>query len=253
MGRKKINNRLGEYNYNRQNSLMKIIKYNKANDIIVEFQDEYKYQVHTKYSHFIIGNVRNPYIKNVYGVGYVGNTKTKENKCLKESYDVWRSMIQRCYDTEHYQKMQPTYKDATVCDEWLCFENFEKWFEENYYTLPNEKIALDKDIIKKGNKVYCPEYCCFVPQRINCLFTKCNTMRGDLPIGVQRKGNNFIVQFNMDKKTYTSHAFKNIEDAFLHYKVMKEEYIKEIAEQYKPSIPNKLYLALMEYKVEITD
>lgn len=39
-------------------------------------------------------------------------------------------------------------------------------------------MALDKDILNKGNKVYCPENCIFVPRRINNLFTKSNRVRG---------------------------------------------------------------------------
>ena len=245
--------RLGQCNYNRQNSLMKIIAYNKADDIVVEFQDDFKFKTHTRYSHFKSGNVINPYVIEVYGVGYRGETSANINGKKKKSYDVWQSMLQRCYDKDHYQKVQKTYKDKSVCDEWLCFHTFEKWFDENYYEVPNEKMALDKDIIKKGNKVYSPEYCCFVPQRINNLFTKCDALRGNLPIGVQKRWNRYIAQFRMCGQTYTSQSFDTPEQAFTHYKTMKEKYIKEVAAQYKDVIPQKLYEALMKYKVEITD
>ena len=232
---------------------MKIIEYNSTKDIVVEFQDDFKYKTHTRYSHFLEGNVRNPYFKDVYGVGYQGETSTRRNNKVKTSYEVWRSMIQRCYDKEYYQKQEPTYNDKYVCDEWLCFQTFEKWFDENYYEIPNETMALDKDIIKKGNKIYSPEYCCFVPQRINNLFTKCNAWRGDLPIGVQKKETRYIVQFRMHDKIYTYQSFSTPKQAFEHYKIMKEKYIKEVASQYKSVIPQKLYEALMKYEVEITD
>ena len=29
-----------------------------------------------------------------------------------------------------------------------------KWISENYYEVPGEKMCLDKDILKKGNKIY---------------------------------------------------------------------------------------------------
>ena len=38
---------LQEEKYNNQGCLMKIVEYNKSNDIIVEFQDEHKTRVHT--------------------------------------------------------------------------------------------------------------------------------------------------------------------------------------------------------------
>ena len=44
--------RTGETNVNKYNTLMLIIEYNSSNDIIVEFQDSYKYKFHTSYKNF---------------------------------------------------------------------------------------------------------------------------------------------------------------------------------------------------------
>ena len=83
-----------------------------------------------------------------------------------KSYSVWHSMLQRCYDDKYHIK-HPTYEGCTVCDEWLYFSNFKKWFDENYI----EGTQLDKDIFSK-NKVYSPETCCFVPREINVLMSQ---------------------------------------------------------------------------------
>lgn len=40
--------RVGEEKYNNQKYLMKIIEYKNANDIVVEFQDEYKTRINTR-------------------------------------------------------------------------------------------------------------------------------------------------------------------------------------------------------------
>lgn len=53
--------RIGEERLNNNGELMKIIKYNKAKDIIVEFQDEYKEIINTSYANFIKGKVENPH------------------------------------------------------------------------------------------------------------------------------------------------------------------------------------------------
>ena len=45
-------------------------------------------------------------------------------------------------------------------------------------------MELDKDILFKGNKIYSPSTCIYVPHRINSLFTKSDSARGDYPIGV---------------------------------------------------------------------
>jgi hypothetical protein len=48
-------------------------------------------------------------------------------------------------------------------------------------------MQLDKDILVKGNKVYSPDACVFVPQCINILFTKSHKShktKEKLPMGV---------------------------------------------------------------------
>ena len=62
---------LQEEKYNNQGCLMKIVEYNKLNDIVVEFQDEYKTRVQTIYANFKSGSIKNPYYPSVYGVGII--------------------------------------------------------------------------------------------------------------------------------------------------------------------------------------
>ena len=107
----------------------------------------------------------------------VGNTTTTIKGKDKKSYQCWSNMLKRCYNKNVHNK-QPTYKDCSVCNEWLCYANFEKWYDENYYEIEGERTELDKDILFKGNKVYSPITCIFVPQRINTLFTKSNRKFG---------------------------------------------------------------------------
>lgn len=45
--------------------------------------------------------------------------------------------------------------------------SFKKWFDENYI----KGYELDKDILIKGNRIYSPDTCCFVPSFINRLYT----------------------------------------------------------------------------------
>lgn len=51
--------RLGEERVNNKGQLMKIVEYNNANDMVVEFQDEYKTRVRTVYHNFKKGLVKN--------------------------------------------------------------------------------------------------------------------------------------------------------------------------------------------------
>lgn len=175
--------RIGEISINSKGTLMKIIKYKDINNIIVEFQDEYKYRTKTTYRYFKNGKVSNPYDKTIFKVGYIGEEIINNNFSKNISYTHWYAMIRRVYSEKQLQ-LKPTYKRVEVCEEWLNYTNFKKWFEENYYIIEGQQMELDKDIIEKGNKIYCPEKCIFLPHSINSLFTKSNKSRGKLPIGV---------------------------------------------------------------------
>ena len=94
-------------------------------------------------------------------------------------YLKWTNMLKRCY-SEKYHEKSPTYKDCTVCEEWLTFSNFKKWMESKDY----QGKQLDKDLIEEGNKIYSPEKCLFVSQRVNSFMTSRKSSRGDCLLGV---------------------------------------------------------------------
>lgn len=256
--------RLNKENYNTYGTLMKIVEYNGYTDIWVEFQDEYRAKVHTTYSAFKRGGVKNPYDREVHNVGCfgVGEYKSRDEEGKKTlAYRYWMDMIDRCYNPYRLNEFI-AYRDTLVCKEWLCFQNFAKWFYENYYEIENEKMQLDKDILYKDNKVYSPETCIFVSKRINCLFIKQKNQRGSLPIGVSyhKQHNKLYVSCDIIDDNYR-HKQKFLGlfplnkpfQAFYEYKQFKENYIKQIADEYKKLIPQKLYEALYKYEIEIND
>ena len=250
--------RLGEENYNSYGTLMKIVEYNTRNDTIIEFQDEYKERVHGAYKEFKKGMIRNPYDKSVYNIGYLGKGKYG-CESHREIYYFWKHMLERCYDPYYINKF-PTYIDCYVCEEWHNYQNFAKWYEENYYECDNERMALDKDIFIKGNKVYSPKTCCFVPQTINNLFLKRQNDRGKYPIGVcfHKASGKYCSKCsiaNKERKNKRVHLglYDTVDEAFYCYKQFKESYIKQVADEYKDLIPKELYDAMYNYEVEIND
>lgn len=196
-------------------------------------------------------------MKILYEKEKLGNI-SKEDRAhpyYEKAFKRWRAMFQRCYDKKLH-KMEGTYKDCEVCEEWWTFENFFKWFITKYYELPNEIVQIDKDILIKNNKVYSPDLCCFVPQTINSLLTKSNKSRGEYPIGVSyiERDKVFRAQCcNGKKKTVALGDYQNVDEAFLAYKKYKENLIKEIAYQYKNVLEDKVFKALYNYKVEKSD
>lgn len=75
---------------------------------------------------------------------------------------VWSDMIRRCY-SERFKEKYPTYKECTCCPEWIYFSKFKAWMETQDW----EGKELDKDLLFEGNKIYSPETCIFIPQRVN--------------------------------------------------------------------------------------
>lgn len=255
----KTKNRLGEENVNHQGCLMKIIQYNRVDDIIVEFQDEYKGIVHTQYQSFIRGNVKNPYYPMVLGVGMLSNKyPSKINNKETKEYNLWKSMLYRCFDKKTKDK-NPTYKNATCCKEWLNYENFYEWLheQENFNNWCDNRWNVDKDILIKGNKFYSPETCFLVPCNVNSLFINKSNYRGNLPIGVKRSGNSFLARCSnpiTGNREYLG-SYNTPFYAFQAYKNYKENLIKQIAqiEYVKGNITENCRNAMIRYEVEITD
>lgn len=239
-------NRIGEKHTTNEGYIVEIIEYFGAKDCTIIFEDGSVIK-NKQYSSIVNGKISNPLHKSLCSKGYLGIGKY----CAKTHYKIhksWSSMIKRCYN-EKYHKKQPTYIGCSVCEEWHNFQVFAEWFEENY----TENCALDKDILVKGNKVYSPDTCCFVPAVINNLLIKRDSSRGKYPIGVIKIGNRFRAIVNINSKHFHLGYFDTVEEAFQSYKNKKEKYIKEIADKYRNQITEQTYLALLNYKVEIDD
>jgi hypothetical protein len=230
---KNSKNRIGKTSTNNYGTKMTIIKYINICNILVQFQDKNHYITKTNYNDFIRGRVRNPYDFSVVNIGYIGegDYKVSVNQKPVPQYKTWQNILERCYD-EKALKKRPTYIGCIVCEEWHNFQNFAKWYDENYYTINNEQMCLDKDILVKGNKIYSPGTCVFVPENINLLFIKSNATRGKYPIGVSydKSKNKFVSHCNNGKgKQIKLGIFNNSIDAFNAYKEFKENIIKDVA------------------------
>ena len=245
----KYKDKIGEINCNNNGNNMEIIEFNNHNDILVKFGDGSI--VKTNYGNFKIGSVKSFYDKTICGVGYLGEGKYEayNGKNPLKHYTVWRTMIRRCYYEDFLQK-EPAYRGCTVVPKWHNFQVFSKWYYENIYEIKGQNMQLDKDIIHKGNKIYSPENCIFVPQEINLLFITRKAERSKDGLGIStNKGDLFRASY----KGKHLGTFKTKEEAFNTYKSFKEKAIKDMADKYKSQIPNKLYEALYNYNVEVND
>ena len=189
-------------------------------------------------------------LKLVHGKGVRGlNLTRSSNGKVLPSYRAWVAILERCY-SEKWHKLKPTYRGCTVCDEWIYFDNFKIWFEQNY----KKGYHLDKDILIQGNKVYSPKTCCYVSSTINSLLLDRRNDRGIYPQGVSKASGRslqFSASISKYGKPFYLGNFKTIERASNAYNKEKYKYIRQVAGQSYISgiISSEVYKSLLNYKI----
>ena len=122
-------------------------------------------------------------------------------------------MLRRVYDVK-YKENKPTYDGVTICEEWLNFSNFFRWYKENYI----EGYHLDKDLKSSilGVKIYSKDTCLFLPERVNYFIRDCRSDNKEGKTGIF---------FNSGKKLWTADYI----DFETHKRIRKDFKIKEDA------------------------
>ena len=137
---------------------LEVIEYVNASKVRIKFLDTGSTR-YTAAKEVRNGKVKDLYMPNVCGVGYMGEGAYKSKIKTKSTkvYDTWSDMLKRCYSVTSLEK-RPTYKGCSVAEEWHNFQVFGAWFDTHYIA----GYHLDKDIKVPGNKVYGPDTCTFV-------------------------------------------------------------------------------------------
>lgn len=198
----------------------------KRSHVIIEFKNPKKYREEVQYCTVKLGTIRNLYKKTGFDVGYIGegNYSTK----LK-AYAVWRNILMRCYDknNEHF----PRYGGAgiKVCEEWLCYQTFAKWYETNKI----EDWEVDKDLLSNNNnKNYSPDNCCFLPKSLNIQLQQTQKKSKSGTIGVTKEGKKWRADFT----TMYLGSFDEKKEAELAYLEAKRIKMWESCKKYSKKI-----------------
>ena len=171
---KKAENRIGiEFTTNEGYQVI-VIDYVNYHKVQVMFLDEHKHKMWTNWQNLESGSLKNPFHKSVNGVGYLGlSNVTKKNGKLTKEYNLWKSMLDRCYSGKY-----ASYENVTVCDRWLCYatfledlpkiKNYDLWKngDKREYDLNKDLYYRDLGIVT-NEKVYSLETCQFLPKRVN--------------------------------------------------------------------------------------
>lgn len=90
-----------------------------------------------------------------------------------------RGMLERCY-CDKFKVNHKSYTGCSVVPIWHSFMSFREWV----LTQDWQGKELDKDILFPKNKIYSPDTCVFIEQKLNCFITDSLATRGLYPIGV---------------------------------------------------------------------
>lgn len=176
------------------------------------------------------------YRRGMCGIGYSGMAVGAEGY-YEKSYTKWKDMMQRCHDKEVHKKYKPEYADKCVCEEWQNYANFKLWYDEHHVF--GNRIDLDKDILKPGNKEYSPETCVLIEHYINTIFER----HASDNIYENEDGKYFIGSNR--KKVYETY-----DEVFEFACNKKKERIEKVAEKNLGRIPKCAYDAMLRYDVE---
>lgn len=227
----------------------KVVKYHNSKSVDIEFVNT-GFKTNVQSNAILIGNARDRSIPTHYSVGILDVPRGCYNKV---AYKIWCDMLRRCYRTPDRVRGR-SYLSCSVSDSFKVFSYFEKWLLSQV-GFGCMGYQLDKDLLLKGNKIYSEDTCCLIPKEINQFLLSNNWARGDLPMSVSKHtvNGNYVASLQRFGKRYHLGSFDDPNNAFAVYKEAKESYAKELANKWQEQIESNVYIALMNYKVEITD
>lgn len=242
----------GDIFINNSGSRLEVVGYvGRSNLVRIRFLDGNAYEYEVDACSVRRGNTKNPYHPSVCGVGFtgVGKYRSWDGCRMTEQYKRWVNMMKRCYDPKTHEH-DASYLGCTVDPRWHNLQAFGSWYDANSVGLSGS-LHLDKDILKRGNKIYGPDTCALIPDRINTMLTVIPA--SDLPVGVtlRKDTGRFSARGRgANGKHKSLGSFDCPIEAFMAYKAHKESAVKEVANEYKDEISSLLYEALMNYQVE---
>lgn len=184
----------------------------------------------------------------------------------RQIISTYSNMFNRCYN-DNVHKIKPWYADCTICPEWytdISADNpdyigrqvFGDWVNDgNFYVIDGEPtVELDHDILVKGNTVYGPDTCVFVPKSVNATFGGMTKKRKkydlDLPVGVSRAPDG---KYRCNLQLVQKELFSTPEEAWQAYAEIQKSKLLALADKYYGKVPQKLIDAIVNYQFDIND
>ena len=185
----------------------------------------------------------------VEGVGLVSSDFKFNRGNVPTDYLCWSHLLTRIYGKD--KRLNRIYSGCTICEEWLFFENFSKWYNEQVGH--NLGYDIDKDLLGDG-KHYSPETCCLLPRKLNSMIVSRKYKDRLLPTGVVKSGKKYYAHYvigTSEKKLVRIGGFNTPEEASNAYKAFRKKRIAETAQFYydKGELDERAYNSLINFNM----
>lgn len=117
-------------------------------------------------------------------------------------FSIWKSLI--CRTIPPIKESHASYADCSISDGWKHYMDFYNWTNNRDW----EGLRLDKDVLIRGNRIYSPDTCVYIPNSLNQLLKQPKKSDSDICMGVRYL-----------------HGYKDSKDKFEAYSKYEQKYI----------------------------
>lgn len=175
--------------------------------------------------------------------GYINRSHSKDkniNISYEKSYTLWERLIQIDRGNEGNNA-------NSLCEQWKQYENFKKWYDENFYEMDNEKLEFSYKFWDVNNDIISPETSVLIPTEINKIIRNL----------IKSVKTGLMLNVNVQKNLYTIRMFgesiassDNKEEIYEIRRVIFKRQMMDFAEKYKGIVPDKIYDRLLNFELK---
>lgn len=155
------------------------------------------------------------------GIGFLDVRPDEFHSTVKlPSFILWRGILARV------GKENTPYCNVTISDEWRCFSNFKKFYDQSYH----EGWVIDKDLLSGERKTYSAETCTFMPLALNSALKEMSG--GCITFKLKNGKYYYHTSLSLNGKNYTVRA-DTLEEIKRIYALQRCASIQEMVSKYR--------------------